>query len=184
MPNAAGVLSFFLVIGLVTACTRGDDSNILRGRGLKSAPLAPVDEADVYRAALRATFDIDDPALSLLLDPRFLPRTSGVGVGTPMPPDLASTLRGRGIVKGTCQAPTAATRKTILCSAERPGYVVRFSDVFELTPDSVQVYLLVQKYDTPESGATEALRFEKVYQVVRHDGVWRATREGRMPRPT
>jgi hypothetical protein len=42
----------------------------------------------------------------------------------------------------------------------------------------------VQKYDTPQSGASEALRFEKAYQVVRHDGVWRAAKEGRMPRPS
>src|SRR5215216_5528024 len=106
MPRVFGVLSLFLVIGLATACRRGDDSNMLRGRGLKSAQLSPLDEAGVYHAALRATFDTDDPALSLLLDPRFLPRTPGVGLGTPMPADLASTLRGRGIVKGTCQAPT------------------------------------------------------------------------------
>ena len=103
-----------------------------------------------------------------------------------MPGGLSSTLRGQGIVKGTCVAPVGGTKKTLLCRAERPGYVVRFSDVFALGGgrDSVEVYVLVQKYDTPESGATEALRFEKAYQVVRRDGVWRAAKEGRMPRPS
>ena len=90
-------------------------------------------------------------------------------------------MRERGTVKGTCQAPHEATRKTLLCQAPLPGYVVRFSDVLQLAPDSVQVYVLIQKYDTPTSGASESLRFERVYQVVRHDGAWRAVREGRMP---
>jgi hypothetical protein len=183
MPTARGVLAV-LVIVLGTACRRDDDSNVVRGRGLKSAALSDGERASVYNAALRATFEMDDPSLFLLLDARFLPRTAGVDSGTPMASGLTSTLRSRGVVRGTCAAPAGGTRKTLLCRAERPGYVVRFSDVFELKSDSVQVYLLVQKYDTPESGASEALRFERVYQVVRHDGVWRATREGRMPRPS
>ena len=171
-----------LLVTLGYACKRDGDSNVQRGRGLKPAALSDLERSNVYNAALRATFDMDDPALSLLLDPRFLPLKPGVGLGTPMPGGLTSTLRGRGIVKGTCSVPTAGTRKTLLCNAERPGYVVRFSDIFAAAGDSVQVYVFVQKYDTPESGGSEALRFEKVYLLVRQDGVWRAAREGRMPR--
>jgi hypothetical protein len=173
-----------LILLLALACRPDDDSTVFRGRGLKLAALSDDDRVSVYNAALRAAFEMDDPALFLLLDPRFLPRAQGVGVGPAMPKGLSSTLRGRGVVKGTCVAPAGGTRKTLLCRAERPGYVVRFSDVYEIKPDSVQVYVLVQKYDTPESGATEAMRFERVYQVVRHSGVWRASREGRMPRPS
>jgi hypothetical protein len=183
MSTARCVVTAVSLLVFTTACKRDDDSNVLRGRGLELAPLSDGDRVSVYNAALRAAFDMDDPALSLLLDPNFLPRTSGVGSGTPVPASLASLLRDRGVVKGTCSAPASGTRKTLLCRAERPGYVVRFSDVFTLSRDSVQVYVLVQKYDTPESGATEAMRFEKAYQVVRHDGVWQAAREGRMPRP-
>ena len=184
MPSARRVVAAIIFITIGLACRRDDDSNTLRGRGLKPASLSNVDQAGVYNAALRAMFDMDDPALWLLLDARFLPRTSGVGPGSPMPGGLSSTLRGQGIVKGSCTAPAGGTRKTLLCRAERPGYVVRFSDVFAVGRDSVEVYVLVQKYDTPESGATEALRFEKAYQVVRRDGVWRAAKEGRMPRPS
>jgi hypothetical protein len=179
--RGVGAALFLLALG--SACKR-DDSNMLRGRGLQPAQLSDSDRVGVYNAALRAMFEMDDPALSLLLDPRLLSRTSSVGADFPMAASLSSELRGRGIVKGTCTAPSGGTRKTLLCRAERPGYVVRFSEVFALARDSVQVYVLVQKYDTPESGASEALRFEKVYQVVRQDGVWRAAKEGRMPRPS
>lgn len=184
MPSSRRVVAAVLLVTVGLACRGDDDSTTLRGRNLKPASLSNVDRASVYSAALRAMFDMDDPALWLLLDPRFLPRTSGVGIGPPMPGGLSSALRGQGIVKGTCTAPASGARKTLLCRAERPGYVVRFSDVFARTPDSVEVYVLVQKYDTPESGATEALRFEKAYQVVRQNGVWRAAKEGRMPRPS
>jgi len=103
-----------------------------------------------------------------------------VGDGPPMTGDVVRALHDQGTVRGTCQAPPEGTRKTINCGAPRPGYVVRFSEVFRLAADSVQVYVGVQKYDTPESGATEALQFENVYQVVRHDGDWSAAREARI----
>ena len=182
MPSARHVVAAVVLLSCELACRRDDDSNTLRGRGLEPARLSNADRASVYNAALRAMFDMDDPALWLLLDPRFLPRTSGVGIGLPMPGGLSSTLRGQGVVKGTCVAPAGGTKKTLLCRAERPGYVVRFSDVFARSSDSVEVYVFVQKYDTPESGATEALRFEKAYQVVRQNGAWRAAKEGRVPR--
>ncbi len=168
-----------VIVGGTVACSQ-DDSEVYRGRRLKTAALASNDQASVYHAALSAVFDVNDPALSLLLDPRLLPRTAGVGNGPRMSSAVASALAERGTVKGTCQAPAEGTRKTLLCQAPVPGYVVRFSEIFGLTPDSVQVYVLVQKYDTPASGATQALRFERVYQVVRHDGTWSATREGRL----
>ena len=184
MPSARRVVAAILLLLCGVACRRDEDSTTLRGRGLQPATLSNVDRASVYNAALRAMFDMDDPALWLLLDPRLLPRGSGVGAGPPMPGGLSSTLRGQGIVKGTCVAPSSGAKKTLLCRAERPGYVVRFSDVFARSADSVEVYVLVQKYDTPESGGTEALRFEKAYQVVRQNGTWRAAKEGRMPRPS
>jgi hypothetical protein len=183
MPPVRRVVAA-VVLAIGSACKSDDDPNTLRGRGLQPAQISDSDRAGVYNAALRAMFEMDDPALFLLLDPRFLSRTSSTGEGLPVPASLSTELRGRGIVKGTCAAPEGGTRKTLLCTAERPGYVVRFSEVFALARDSVQVYVLVQKYDTPQSGASEALRFEKAYQVVRHDGVWRAGKEGRMPRPS
>ena len=46
--------------------------------------------------------------------------------------------------------------------------------------DSVEVYLAVQKFDTPASGASEALRFERAYQIVGRGERWQATREARV----
>jgi hypothetical protein len=44
------------------------------------------------------------------------------------------------------------------------------------------VYLYAQKYDTPSSGISQALRFERAYQVVRRSDDWSAAREGRIPK--
>jgi hypothetical protein len=57
---------------------------------------------------------------------------------------------------------------------------VRFSDVLARGGDSVEVYLAVQKFDTPSSGASESLRFERAYQLVRRGGEWQAIREARV----
>src|SRR5205814_1233235 len=45
---------------------------------------------------------------------------------------------------------------------------------------SVEVYLAVQKFDTPTSGSSESLRFEKAYQLVHRGNVWEAAREARV----
>jgi hypothetical protein len=42
--------------------------------------------------------------------------------------------------------------------------------------------MYAQKYDTPTSGISERLRFERAYQVVRRGEDWRAVREGRVPK--
>jgi hypothetical protein len=166
---------------LFTGCGQGDDTeqNVARGRGLQVAALPADAHARVYQAAVGAAFDVG-PSLTLLLDPRLLPRTAGVTGGQPMDPELAAALRKRGTIKGTCEPPTDGTRATPRCDAPAAGYVVRFSDVLELGPDSVEVYLLAQQYDTPASGAHTALQFEKAYQLVGRGGAWRVVREARV----
>jgi hypothetical protein len=173
-----------VAIAALAACREGDNS--FRGHGLKPAALTAESQARVYEAAARGAFEVDDPALSLLLDPRVLPRAAGYGPGPALPDAVRGELRSRGVIKGACPAPDEGTKKTLLCRAPRPGYVVRFSDVLQLGAgsDSVQVYMYVQKYDTPESGATEAMRFERAYQVVKRSDEWTAVREGRVPRPS
>src|SRR5215475_1548737 len=68
------------------------------------------------------------------------------------------------------------------CKAALPEYVIRFSPVFAMRPDSVEVYLYVQKYDTPAGEASQTLRFERAYQVVRQGDDWHAVREARIPK--
>ena len=170
-----------LAVAFASACS-GEDSNAVRGRGLSLAPLPATTRAHVYEAAVRAAFEVDDPTLYLLLDPRELPRDVGLAVGERLSDSVAAELRERHVTKGTCEPPIENTRKPLRCAAARPGYVVRFSPVFTLHGDSVQVYLYAQKYDTPSSGVSERLRFERAYQVVPRGDDWRAVREGRVPK--
>jgi hypothetical protein len=168
-------------VSLIAAC-HADDSSAVRGRGLNVAPLSAAAEAHVYEAAVRAAFEVDDESLSLLLDPRELPRDIGLTVGARLSDSIGAELRRRGVTKGTCQPPLASNRGSPRCTAALPGYVVRFSPIFTLRGDSVQVYLYAQKYDSPTSGNSDRLRFERAYQVVPRGDAWRAVREGRVPK--
>jgi hypothetical protein len=166
---------------LLGACAGDENANHVRGRGLERASLSPSMQAAAYEAAVRGAFELDDPTLSLLLDSRELPRTVGLGDEGSIPAAVGSELRRRGLVKGTC-APPITSRSTPNCPAERPGYVVRFSRVFRIPGDSVAVYVFAQQYDTPASGHSPPLRFERVYHLVRSGDGWRAALEGRVPK--
>jgi hypothetical protein len=171
-----------LSLCFVTAC-KADESSAARGRGLNVAPLSAVAQAHVYEAAVRAAFEVDDQSLSLLLDPRELPRDVGLAIGPRLPDSVGAELHRRGVTKGTCEPPLVSNRGSPRCTAALPGYVVRFSPIFTLRGDSVQVYLYAQKYDSPTSGNSDRLRFERAYQVVPRGGdAWRAVREGRVPK--
>jgi len=169
-----------IALALAGGCG-GDDSSILRGHGLSIAALSPEAQGGVYDAAARAAFDLNDPAQSLLLDRRGLPRTVGLAPADTWPDQVAAEMRRRGSIKGLCEPPITTSRKTVRCTAVLPGYVVRFSPVFAMAGDTVEVYLFAQNYDNASSGYTAPLRFERAYQVVRSGDSWRAVREGRIP---
>lgn len=169
-----------MIFALVQVACAKDDSNVVRGKGLTVATLTAVAQARVYEAAVRGAFELD-PSLSLLLDTRGLPRGVGLEPEGTIPDAVAAELRQRGVTRGTCEPPLA-DKGAPRCRAELPGYVVRFSPVFTLRPDSVEVYIYVQKYDTPGGEASQTLRFERAYQVVRRGDDWRAVREGRVPK--
>ena len=168
-------------IAFLGACARDETANYARGRGLERASLSSSTQAAVYEGALRGAFELNDPTLSLLLDPRELPRTVGLGAAGRLPEAVVRELRGRGIVKGTC-VPPITTRGTPSCTAERPGYVVRFSPVFRMRGDSVAAYMFAQQYDTPASGHSAPLRFERLYHLVPSGDRWRAALEGMVPK--
>jgi hypothetical protein len=168
-------------LAIVIACDR--PSVLYRGPGLAVDTLPLSDVVGVYRATLGGAFRLDDPTLSLLVDPMLLSRESGLAGGDSMPSKLLAMLRGGGLVKGTCKVPVRNTRTPLICRGERAGYVVRFSQPFALGPDSVQVYLVVQQYALPTGPITERMRFERAYHVVKRGSTWRAVREGRLPQP-
>jgi hypothetical protein len=62
--------------------------------------------------------------------------------------------------------------------------VVRFSDVLARGGDSVEVYLAAQKFDTPTSGGSESLRFERAYRLVHRGDTWVPTAEARVRETT
>jgi hypothetical protein len=68
-----------------------------------------------------------------------------------------------------------------VCPAERPGYVVRFSEIFGIGKDSVEVYLGATRYRRAPKEPAEVLTFERAYQLVKVRGEWRVTREARLP---
>jgi hypothetical protein len=168
-----------LAAAALAACRGGADSSV-RGKGLSVAQVSATDQARIYEAAMRGAFDVDNT--SLLLDRRELPRTVGLAAGGRTTDAVLAEMRQRGTIKGVCEPPLTGTRGTPRCKADVPGYVLRFSPVFAIKPDSVQVYVYAQKYDTPGSGNSETLRFERAYQVAKHGDVWRAVREGHVPK--
>lgn len=166
-------------IAAFCACQR-EDTSIVRGKRLTVVTLAADAQARIYEAAARGSFDVD--GTSLLIDRRLLPRTIGLDEGGRLADSVVDAMRRRGTIKGICEPPLSGTTGTAKCQAELPGYVLRFSPVLGITSDSVQVYVYVQKYDTPASGRSETLRFERAYQVVRRGENWSAVREGHVPK--
>ncbi|HVX41557.1 MAG TPA: hypothetical protein VHB25_18505 [Gemmatimonadaceae bacterium] len=179
MRRASACIS--ILAALATAACAKEDASV-RGHGLSVASLPASTQARVYEAAARGSFDIDDPSLSLLLDGRLLPRGIGLASGGELPDAVKSAMRRNGAVKGTCEPPLQGVVGTAHCKAALPGYVVRFSPVFQIAGDTVEVYLYAQKYDTPSSGISETLRFERAYKIVGRGDRWHAVAEGSIPK--
>jgi hypothetical protein len=117
----------------------------------------------------------------LLLYPDLLPRSAGYEGGDPVPNTLRDALRSRGAIRGLCRPTVQAPRRAPRCTADLPGYVVRFSEIFRRGRDTIQTHLFAERYDTPTTGPSSKLRFEFAYQLTpREGGGWRVAREGRL----
>jgi hypothetical protein len=168
------------VLALSLACAKEEGPPQVRGAGFPLATLDVNQQAAVNAAALGAAFD-RDPALSLLVDPVYLPRTAGKVGGASVAPALIARMKQQNIVRGTCQTPREGARVVPVCPAELPGYVVRFSEIFRLGDDSVQVYVGATRYRRAPKEPADVLTFERAYQLVRVRGDWRVMREARLP---
>lgn len=169
------------LLAAVVACTTEEVE--YRGPNLQPADLPASDVVAIYRAVAGGSLQIDNPDLSILVDPLFLPRSPGLAGGDSIPADLLRALRSAGWVKGVCSIPVTPQRDPLRCDAVRSGYVARFSPSFALGGDSVQVYMTVQQYAIPGGPVEQRLRFERAYHVVRTGSSWRAVREARVPLP-
>jgi hypothetical protein len=172
--------SFRKALGFVVllACAE-DTSKYARGRGLEIAQLSANERAKIYAASLGGAFDLE-PGLSLLVDTTMLTRTGGEGPGGALGADVRAALRGIGVTKGECEPKRRAPNRTPVCQADKPGYVVRFSEVFAMAGDSMQTHLLADRYDTPATGEHNRFRIEQAYQLVRRNGGWTVVRKARI----
>ena len=175
-----------VLIGLLSAavalgCEGGGGG--YRGAGLAVDTLAVNDMVAIYRATIGGAFTLDDPKLSVLVDPLLLPRTAGLVGGDRMPAELLQALRNNRVVQGVCRIPLRASGVPLTCPADLPGYVARFSPPFAMPGDTVQVHLVVQQYSIPGGRPEQRLRFERAYYVARQGGTWRAVREARLSAP-
>src|SRR5215475_626276 len=84
---------------LATACKANDSS--VRGHGLSIANQPAPVRARVYEAAARGAFELDE-SLSLLLDPRLLPRDVGLGADGRVPEAVSEEMKRRAVIRGTC----------------------------------------------------------------------------------
>lgn len=166
---------------LCIGCGRPDagDSDVVRGRGYQPVALPATAEARVYEEAIRAAFDLG-PSLILLLHPRRLPRTAGTADGAPVPDEVLNVLRQRGVVQGACIPVRDGPRNTPRCALPAAGYVVRGSDLLHVGADTVELYLSAERFGPATGQRPEALRFEKIYQLVGGGTTWRVAREARV----
>jgi hypothetical protein len=169
------------IAALCLACSSKEEGPPqVRGAGRQPAPLDVNQQAAVNASALSAAFD-RDPNLSLLIDPVYLPRTEGRLGGASVAPALVARMKQQGTVRGTCQTPRDTTRTVPVCPATLPGYVVRFSEIFTIGKDSVEVYVGATRYRRAPKEPAEVLTFERAYQLVKVRGEWRVMREARLP---
>jgi hypothetical protein len=178
MRNALSAGCLALIACAACGDSSAGDANVARGRGLQPAVLAPPAEAAVYAAAVGAAFD-PGPDLVLLLHPRLLPRTAGTAGGDSVPPALVNALRVAGVVRGTCEPVHAVPRDTPHCGSQQAGYVVRASPVLQMPGDTLELYFSAEAFGPRTGKRSVAIRFEKIYQLVRAGGGWRVAREAR-----
>ena len=181
MQTSRRVVLFLIAAASVTACKPA--AGVYRGGGLAVDSLKPAELVGVYRATLAGSFTLGDPTLSILVDPIYLPRSSGLVGGDTMPPDVVQALRNSRVVEGLCKIPIKASGMPLICQAEKPGYVARFSTPFQMPGDTVQVHLVVQEYAIRGSPVQQRLRFERAYYVTRNGDSWKAVREARLSAP-
>lgn len=139
-------------------------------------------QAVVYEQASRAAFDVG-PGLVLLLHPLKLPRTAGYSGGDSVPVALIKALLARQVVSGTCAPQRDAPRNTPRCALNVPGYIIRASDVLRVSPDTVEIYYSAERFGAATGQRPEALRFEKIYQLVGNGTTWHVAREARVRDP-
>ena len=177
--RALAFSSVALLLANVIACgERGTDGPDIRGNGLRAAALDDHARALVYDATLRQAFDVDS-SLILLVDPAILPRNGTFARDARLGDDVVGGLRRAGMTRGSCETVDDG-KHSPQCAAEGPGYIVRFSDVYQGRADTVRVFVSGQRFRTTAGvGPATRFAFESGFEVVKQGERWRVAREGR-----
>jgi hypothetical protein len=86
-------------------------------------------------------------------------------------------------VRGSCEPKHASPRDTPRCAGAQIGYVVRASEPFRLGGDTIQLNFAAEAFAPATGARPQALRFEKIYQLVGSGTSWRVAREARVREP-
>lgn len=178
--RALAVASVALLFANVIACgQRAGDGPDVRGNGLRAAAVDDEARALIYDAALRQAFDVDS-SLVLLVDPAILPRNGSFARDAMLGADVVTGLQRAGMTRGSCETVDDG-KHSPQCAAAGPGYVVRFSDVYQALGDTVRVFVAAQRFRTTTGlGPPQRFAFESGFEVVRRgEKGWRVAREGR-----
>ncbi|MGQ0765995.1 MAG: hypothetical protein ACT4OZ_10045 [Gemmatimonadota bacterium] len=163
------------------SCGGEQSRDIARSEGFPAATLPLRTQADVWKAATGVAFDIS-PELVLLVHPTHLPDGAGFDGGEPVPDSLIDVLVRSGVAAGSCTpAPGAAVSRAPSCAADRSGYVVRGSRIFQRSGDTLQFNLRSEVYSASGGPGVDAFAFEMAYRLVPSDGGrFRVVQEGRV----
>lgn len=177
ISRAPRALIALLIVAAACSGAESDGPDI-RGGGHRAAALDAGQRAGAYDAALRQAFDVDS-ALMLLVDPAILPRNGTFARDAKLGDDVVQALQRAGAARGTCEA-AEDEKRAPRCNASAPGYVVRFSDIYQMQGDTVRLFLAARRFQTTSGiGPSTRFAFESGFEVVRQGSGWRVAREGR-----
>ena len=174
-------LTYAALTSLFAVACHGADSDgpDIRGNGLRAATASAEQRAGAYDAALRQAFDVDS-SLVLLVDPAILPRNGTFARDAKLGDDVMRDLVRRGAARGTCEPTVVDATHAPRCASAAPGYVVRFSDLYQMRGDTVRLFLAADRFQTTGGvGPGSRFSFESGFEVVRSGDTWRVAREGR-----
>ncbi len=166
---------------MAAAC--GDEaaeSPASRGYGLGSADMAAQQQAAAYAAALREAFNLE-PSLVLLADPLALPRDREAAPSERLADDVLAALRATGTIQGTCEPADREVRVPV-CDANQAGYVIRFSEPFEVAPDTVQLFLTAGTFRPSRDTMVyqPPFQLEQRYTMARRGNAWTVASKARL----
>jgi hypothetical protein len=168
-------------VAVVQACAGEAAIDESRSEGHPVASLELNEQVGVYRAAINTAFDVG-PGLVLLLHQTHLPQGAGFDGGSPQSDALYDALQEARLLQGRCSPSRPSNQlRAPVCDMPESGYVLRASEIFQRSTDTLQFYLHSEVYATRAGPGMDAFAFEMAYRLVRTGvGRFRVVQEGRV----